>query len=159
MMYSNIGLSFRETLPLIKGQWENCIWKFQRLPHICLWKCTVLSKYWVRRAAYFEIIERTMLTSKYSADFVMQKSFKGRSTQPGTNALNILLWKNDAQQNRCTISMWTGIFPSTRHTELNSLKEPCTFKGKCAVNAENFICNLLTGPLVKMIFLKFLQWF
>ena len=27
--------------------------------------------------------------------------------------------------------------------ELNTLKESCTFKGKCAVNAENFICDLI----------------
>jgi len=93
-----------------------------------------------------------MLTSKSYADFVMQKSFKGRSTQPSTNLLNILLWKNDARQNWHKFSMQTGNFPSTRHTELNSLKEPCTFKGKCAVNTENFKCNLLTGPFIKMIF-------
>ena len=48
--------------------------------------------------------------------------------------------------------MRTGHFPSMRHAELNSLKEPCTFKCKCAINAEKFICNLLTGPLIKMIF-------
>ena len=47
--------------------------------------------------------------------------------------------------------MRTGLFPSTQHTELNTLKEPFTLKGKCAVNAEKFICNLLTVPLIKMI--------
>ena len=32
------------------------------------------------------------------------------------------------------------------------VREPFTFKGKCAVTVENFICNLLTGQLIKMIF-------
>ena len=36
--------------------------------------------------------------------------------------------------------------------KLNTWKEPCIFKGICAVNAEIFICNFLTGPLVKTIF-------
>ena len=36
--------------------------------------------------------------------------------------------------------------------EPNTLIESCTFKGKCVVNAEIFICNFLTGPLIKTIF-------
>ena len=42
-------------------------------------------------------------------------------------------------------------FQSTLHAKLNILKKSSTFKGKCAVNAEIFLCNLLTGPL-NMIF-------
>jgi len=42
-------------------------------------------------------------------------------------------------------------FQSTLQAELDTLKESSTFKGKCAVNAENFICGLLTGPLINMI--------
>jgi len=40
-------------------------------------------------------------------------------------------------------------FQSMLKAELNTLKESCTFKGNCAVNAEIFICNFLTGPLIK----------
>ena len=36
--------------------------------------------------------------------------------------------------------------------QTQSLKEPCTFKGKCAVNAEIFICNFIAGPFNKTIF-------
>ena len=43
-------------------------------------------------------------------------------------------------------------FQRTLQVELNTLKEPCTFKGKCAVNAEICICNFLTGPLIKTTF-------
>ena len=43
-------------------------------------------------------------------------------------------------------------FQSTLQVELNTLKEPCTFKDKCAVNAEIFICNFFTGPLINQIF-------
>ena len=38
------------------------------------------------------------------------------------------------------------------HAELNTLNESCTFKGKCAVNAENLICDEQTSPLTNMIF-------
>ena len=38
-------------------------------------------------------------------------------------------------------------FQRMLQAELNSLKESCTFKGKCAKNTEIFICNFLTGPL------------
>ena len=44
-------------------------------------------------------------------------------------------------------------FQRTLQAELNTLKEPCTFKGKCAVNAKIFICNFLTGPSIKIIFI------
>jgi len=60
---------------------------------------------------------------------------------PGTNLSNIFLWKNDVQQNLRQVSMRTNNFQRTLHVELNTLKESCTFKGKCAVNGENFICN------------------
>ena len=43
-------------------------------------------------------------------------------------------------------------FERTLQAELNTLKEPCTLKGKCAVNAEIFICNFLTDPLINLIF-------
>ena len=43
-------------------------------------------------------------------------------------------------------------FQRTLQAKLNTLKESYTFKGKCAVNAENFICDLQTGPLIKIIF-------
>ena len=43
-------------------------------------------------------------------------------------------------------------FQRTLQAELNTLKESCTFKGKCAVNAEIFKCNFLTGPLIKKNF-------
>ena len=33
-------------------------------------------------------------------------------------------------------------FQSMLQAEPNTLKESSTFKGKCAVNAENFICDL-----------------
>ena len=36
--------------------------------------------------------------------------------------------------------------------KLNSCKESSTFKCKCVVNPENFICDLQTGPLINMIF-------
>jgi len=90
-------------ISFIKGPVSNCIWKSQSLLYTHLWKCRVLSKYWVQCAAQFEIIVWPMLTSKSYADFVMQKSFKGRSTQPGTNLLNILLRKNYVRQNRCNV--------------------------------------------------------
>ena len=38
------------------------------------------------------------------------------------------------------------------HAKPYILKEPCTFKDKCAVNAEILICNLITDPLIKTIF-------
>jgi len=44
-------------------------------------------------------------------------------------------------------------FQSMLHAKLNTLKEPCTFNEKCAVNAEIFIGNFLTGPLIKIIFI------
>ena len=34
-------------------------------------------------------------------------------------------------------------FQRTLQAEFNTLKESCTFKGKCAVNAEILICNFL----------------
>ena len=40
----------------------------------------------------------------------------------------------------------------TLQAKLNTLNESSTFKGKCAVNAENFICELYTGPLINMTF-------
>ena len=43
-------------------------------------------------------------------------------------------------------------FQRTLQAELKTLKESCTFKGKCAVNAEIFVCNFLTGPFIKIIF-------
>ena len=42
-------------------------------------------------------------------------------------------------------------FQRKLQAKLNTLKEPGTFKGKCVVNAEIFICNFLTGPLMKII--------
>ena len=38
------------------------------------------------------------------------------------------------------------------HAKPYTLKAPCTFKDKCAVNAEILMCYLLTGPLIKTIF-------
>ena len=35
---------------------------------------------------------------------------------------------------------------------LDTLEKASTFKGKCVVNAENFKCNLQTGPLTNMLF-------
>ena len=42
-------------------------------------------------------------------------------------------------------------FQMTMQATLNTLKEPCSFKGKCSVNADIFICNFITGPLIKTI--------
>ena len=41
--------------------------------NICLWKCRVLSKYWVRRAA---CLERGRFSSKACVDFAVQHTFK-----------------------------------------------------------------------------------
>ena len=43
-------------------------------------------------------------------------------------------------------------FQRTLQAKLNTLKESSTFKGKCAVNTEIFICKFLTGPLIKIFF-------
>jgi len=48
--------------------------------------------------------------------------------------------------------MQTSIFQSTLHAKPYTLEKSWTFKDKCVVSAEIFICNLLTGPLIKMIF-------
>ena len=48
--------------------------------------------------------------------------------------------------------MRTDNFASILHAKIYTLEKSITFKGKCAVNAENFKCNLQTGPLTKMIF-------
>ena len=48
--------------------------------------------------------------------------------------------------------MGTGIFQSMLHAKPYTLEKFCTFKDKCAVNAEIFTCNLLTDPLINMIF-------
>ena len=71
---------------------------------------------------------------------------------PGANLLNILLWKYDARQNLCKFLMQTGKFQSMLHAKLNTLEKFSTFKGQCWVNVDIFICNLLTGPLIKINF-------
>ena len=114
----------------------------------------VLSKGATPMNQHFEI---TMLKSKFCADYAMQNHFKLRSTQPdtvqpGTNLLHIWLWKNDARQNQRKLLMQTSIFQSTLHAKPYTLEKSCTFKDKCAVNAEIFICNLLIGPLINMTF-------
>ena len=38
---------------------------------------------------------------------------------------------------------------ATWQTQYLGGEKSSTFKGKCAVNAVNFICDLLTGPLIK----------
>ena len=96
-----------------------------------------------------------MFTSKSYADFAMQKPFKARSTQPDmacANLLNILLGKTNAWRNLSKLMMRTYNFQCALHGKLNTWKKSSTFKGNYAVSAVNFICNLLTGPLIKMIF-------
>ena len=61
---------------------------------------------------------------------------------PGTNLSNILLLKRK-MQNLCNLSMRTGYFRSILRAKLYKLiHKSSTFKGKCSVNAVNFICNL-----------------
>ena len=85
----------------------------------------------------------------------MQNPFKVRSTQPDTTWYQFFAHftlKNDVWQNLRKLLMRTSIFQSTLHAKPYTLKEPCTFKEKCAVNAENFMCDLLSGPLRNIIF-------
>jgi len=48
-------------------------------------------------------------------------------------------------------TLFIQLFQSALHVKLNTLKEPCTFKGKCGVKAEIFIFNFFTGPLIQII--------
>ena len=75
-----------------------------------------------------------------------------RQKWPGANLLKILLEKTNARQNLRKITMKTYKFPSALHGRLHTWEKSSTFKGKCVVNAVNFISNLLTGPLIKMVF-------
>jgi len=72
--------------------------------------------------------------------------------QPQTDLSHILLRTNDTQQNWCKLLMQTSIFQSMLHAEPYALEKSCTFKEKCAVNAEIFKFNLLAGSLINMIF-------
>jgi len=71
---------------------------------------------------------------------------------PGANFLNILPRKTDAQPKICKLMMRTYNFQMPLHGIVNTWMKSSTFKGKCAVNTVNSICNLLTGPLMKIIF-------
>ena len=62
------------------------------------------------------------------------KTLSGAHSQigAGTNSSNILLWKNDVQQNLHQLSMRTCIIQSMLHGKLNTLEKSCTFKDKCS---------------------------
>ena len=92
-----------------------------------------------------------MHNSKSYADFAMQNHFKARSTHPDLSwsqfiehftwkdrcrAKSILTYNENLQLSKC--AEW----------QTEYLGEISAFKGKCAVNTVNFICNLLTGPLI-----------
>jgi len=71
--------------------------------------------------------------------------FKAQSPQVNTAStyvLNILLGKFDAWQKLCKLSIITGNFQSTLLAKLYTWEKSSTLKGKCSVNAGNFICNL-----------------
>jgi len=112
----------------------------------------VLSKGATPMNQQFEI---TMFTSKFCVDSAMQNSFKVQSIQLDMTRYQFFshfALKNDAHQNQCKLLMQTSIFQSTLHAKPFTLEQSCALKDKCAVNAEIFICNLLSGPLLKIIF-------
>jgi len=99
--------------------------------------------------------ERTMFSSKFCADLPCKTLWKYRAhiqIRPGTNLSNILLWKNNIRQNLLQLLIRTCKFQSTLHGKLNTLEKSWTFKDKCVANAEIFLCNLLTGPFIKIFF-------
>ena len=60
---------------LLKGHSIIYVWNSQRYTNISLWKCWVLSKNCVHRAAY---LERVRFASKACVDFAIHYSFKGK---------------------------------------------------------------------------------
>ena len=80
----------------------------------------------------------------------MQKPFKAQSTQPDMVQCQFI--DNFTLKYRFTAkSMQPTTYKSELHGKLNTWEKSSTFKGKCVVNAVNFICNLHTGPLIKII--------
>ena len=103
--------------------------------------------------------ERTMFTSKSFADFALKntlsKSVAHRQIWADTIWLNILGYFESRV--RCK-AKFTQAFDANKQIskyptcQTQYLGEIQHFQSKCSVNAVNFICYLLTGPLIKMIF-------
>ena len=60
-----------------------------------------------------------------------------------------------------SICLWKGRSPAktqyyqiTLHAKLDTFLKTCTFKGICLLYVEIFLCNLLTGPLKKWIYVN-----
>ena len=116
-----------------------------------LLKLTAFAAHLPLKVLSFSQVESSMFTS--CAYFARQETFKARAhTQkwPRGNLLNILLGKFYAWQNLRKLLMRTSNFPSTLHAKHSTWEKLSTFKGRCEVNAELFICNLQTVHLMNL---------
>ena len=81
----------------------------------------------------------------------MQNTFKAKNLHQNMTTwflANIPLGKFYACKNQCTDQMRTYIFKSILHDDAKTWANAGTLKVKYLVNAVNFICILLSDPLI-----------
>ena len=116
-------------------------WRVKRFLQISHWNCNKIWKNFMKWN-YVPFDEQTdRHTDRYVrvpifCTFCFEKTMHGK--------INTSYWCEPASFKVCCM---------LQYTLYGTLEKSCTFKDKCAVNAEILICNLLTGPLIKQ-FLK-----
>ena len=110
-------------------------------------KLSALPVYLALEALASSQVKNSMFTSRSSAYFWKQKTLKARSTHPArtTRQLN----KHSTWKVLCTVKSTHATFQV--FCTSNTTWQDASTKGKCAGNAENFHCNLLTVPLINLI--------
>ena len=107
---------------------------------------------------YWDVSSGMLLTLKVGGGFRCEHCSFQLWVQQCCGLCKYIVWHTEISIFRCIYLNFQKLcakiqsFQRTLQAKLNTLKESCTFKGKCAVNAENFICDLQTGPLKKIIF-------